>query len=99
MYARMTVAQAKPDSFDEAVTSVRETFLPSAQEQPGYHGFQLLKDRATQQLVGISIWETEAGMRTSGEAGGYFNEAMDRFLDLVASPPVTTTHEVVVSEP
>jgi hypothetical protein len=99
MYARMTVAQAKPDSFDEAVTSVRETFLPSAREEPEYHGFLLLSDRATQQLVGISIWKTEAGMRTGGEAGGYFNEAMDRFLDLVASPPVTTTHEVVVIGP
>jgi len=58
MYARMTVAQAQPDRFDEARTAVQNTFLPAAREQPGYRGFLLLTDQATQQLVGISLWET-----------------------------------------
>ncbi len=99
MHARMTVAQAQPDRFDEALTAARETFLPAAREQPGYHGFLLLSDRAKQELVGITIWETEAGMRTGGEAGGYYQEAMERFADLLVSPATTSTHEVAMSEP
>ena len=99
MHARMTVANAQPDRFDEAVAAVREAFLPAAQEHPGYRGFLLLTDRATQQLVGISLWETEADLQTSGGAGGYYQERMARFVDLLVAPPTTTTHEVAVREP
>ena len=35
MHARMTVAHAQPEHFDEAVAAVQEAFLPAAQEQPG----------------------------------------------------------------
>lgn len=99
MHARMTVAQAQPDRFDEALAAVQETFLPAAREQPGYRGFLVLTDRATQQLVGISFWESEAAMQTSGGASGYFQQRMDDFSGLVVSPPTTTTHEVAVREP
>ena len=99
MHARMTVAHARPDRFDEAVAAVQETFLPAAREQSGYRGFLLLTDRATQQLVGISVWETEGDLRTSGGTGGYYQERMARFGDLLVGPPTTTTHEVAVREP
>ena len=99
MHARMTVAQAQPDRCDEAVAAVQEAFLPTAREQPGYRGFLLLTDRATQQLVGISVWEAEADLRTSGGTGGYYQERMAGFVDLLVGPPTTTTHEVAVREP
>src|SRR5918998_1147519 len=72
MHARMTVAYTQPDRFDEALASVQEAFLPAAQAQPGYQGFLLLTDRETQQLVGISLWEAEADMHSSGGSGGYY---------------------------
>ena len=99
MHARMTVAHAQPDRFDEAVAAVQETFLPAARERSGFRGFLLLTDRATQQLVGISLWETEADLRASGGAGGYYQERMARFADLLVGPPTTTSHEVAVREP
>ena len=99
MHARMTVAQAQPDRFEEARTAVQETFLPAAREQPGYRGFLLLTDRATQQLVGISFWETEADVQSSGGAGGYYEQRMADFVDLLVGPPTSTTHEVAVREP
>lgn len=99
MYARMTIAQAQPDRFDEALAAVQKAFLPAAREQPGYGGFLLLTDRATRQLVGISFWESEAAMESSGGASGYFQQRMDDFQGLVVSPPTTTTHEVAVREP
>ena len=99
MHARMTVAQAQPDRFDEAVAAVQEAFVPAAKEQPGYRGFLLLTDRATRQLVGISLWETEADLSASGRGGGYYRQRMADFVGYLTEPPTTTTHEVVVNEP
>jgi heme-degrading monooxygenase HmoA len=98
MYARMTVAQVQAERFDEALSAVQEAFLPAAQEQPGYRGFLLLTDRATQQLVGISLWETEAHLQSSGGASGYYQQRMNEFAALLTEPPTTTTHEVAVWE-
>lgn len=96
MHARMTVAHARPERFDEAVTAVREAFLPAAQGQSGYRGFLLLTDRGANQLVGISLWETEADMQASGGGGGggYYQERMADFAGFLTEPAVTTTHEV-----
>ena len=99
MHARMTVAYTQPDRFDEALAAVKEAFLPAAQKQPGYQGFLLLTDRETQQLVGISLWETESDMQGSGGTGGYYQRRMDDFTGFLIEPPTTTTHEVVVREP
>lgn len=99
MYARMTVAQVQPERFDEAVNAVRDTFAPAAREQPGYQGFLLLTDRSRQQLVGISVWETENDMQRSGGSSGYYAQRMADFTALLVEPPITTTHEVAVREP
>ena len=99
MHARMTIAHAQPDRFEEAMASVQEAFLPAAREQTGYQGFLLLTDRASGQLVGISFWESEAAMQSSGGAGGYYQQRMADFASMLVSPPVTTTHEVAVREP
>jgi heme-degrading monooxygenase HmoA len=99
MHARMTVAHVQPDHFEEALTAVQEAFLPAAQEQPGYRGFLLLTERATQQLVGISFWETAGDMQSSGGASGYYQQRMNDFVGLLTEPPTTTTHEVAVREP
>ncbi len=86
MHARMTVAHVQPEHFDEALAAVQEAFL-------------LLTDRETQQLVGISFWETEADMQTSGGGSGYYQQRMKDFLGFLTEPPTTTTHEVAVREP
>jgi heme-degrading monooxygenase HmoA len=99
MHARMTVAHAQPDRFDEAVAAVQEAFVPAAREQPGYPGFLLLTDRDQLELVGISFWETEADLQTSGGESGYYQQRMADFVGLLEGPPTSTTHEVVVREP
>ena len=98
MYARMTVAHVQPDHFDEAAAAVQEAFLPAAQAQPGYQGFLLLTARESQQLVGISLWESEAAMQSSGGSGGYYQQQMADFANMLVAPATTTTHEVVVRD-
>lgn len=99
MYARMTVAHAQPDRFEEALAIVKDAFFPAASEQPGYRGFLLLTDRAQHQLVGISLWETAADVETSGGATGYYRQQMADFGGLLVGPATTTTLEVAVREP
>ena len=99
MHARMTIAHALPDRFDEAVTAVRDAFLPAAQAQSGYQGFLLLTDPTQHQLVGISLWDSEAAVQGSGGASGYYQQQMADFRGLLVGPPTTTTCNVVVREP
>ena len=95
MFARMTQAQATPDTFDQAV---QQTFAPAAREQTGYAGFLLLASRDTQQLVGISLWEGEEALQASGGSGGYYEQRMRDFVGLLSGSPSTTTYDVVVQE-
>ena len=99
MHARMTVATVQPELFDEARAAVQEAFLPAAQEQPGYGGFLLLTDHTTRQLIGISFWETEAAMQSSGGGSGYYQQRMSDFIGFLTQPPTTTSYEVAVREP
>lgn len=99
MHARMTLAQAQADRFDEALASVQESFVPAAREQGGYRGFLLLTDRSRHQLVGISFWDTDAHMHDTGSVGGYYRQQMDDFVGLLVGPPTTTIHEVEIREP
>jgi heme-degrading monooxygenase HmoA len=99
MYARMTMAQAQPERFDEAVTAVQDTFVSAAQQKLGYRGFLLLTERDQQRLVGISLWESEADMQSSGGTSGYYRQQLAEFTDLLVTPATTTTHEVAVREP
>src|SRR5687768_16692229 len=99
MHARVTIAHPQPDRFEEARAAVPETFLSAAREQPGYQGFLLLADRANGQLIGITLWESESAMLSSGGSGSYYQQQMADFANMLVSPPATTTHEVVVREP
>ena len=98
MHARVTIAYPQPDRFDEAASVVRQTFQPAAREQPGFRGFMLLADRATHQLIGITLWETEADMAASAGSGGYYPDRMKDFAGLLVAPATTTTHEVAAFE-
>ena len=98
MHARVTMAHPQPDRFDEAASVVQQTFQPAAREQPGFRGFMLLADRAAHQLIGITLWETEADMAASAASGGYYRDRMEDFAGLLAAPATTTTHEVAAFE-
>lgn len=99
MYARTTIAEVQPERFEDAVATVREAFAPAARERPGYAGFLLLTNRDQNQLIGISLWNSEADLQNSGGASGYYEQRMQDFADFVARPASTTTHEVVIQEP
>lgn len=99
MHARMTVARPKAEQFDAAVRAVEETFVAAAREQDGYRGFLLLAGQSRQEIVGISFWDTESAVQSTGSGSGYYRQQMTDFVGLLQSDPTTTVHDVIVREP
>lgn len=96
MHARTTVATIPANQFDEAVEFVQKSFAPAASEQPGFRGFTLLVDRSQCQVVGITLWDTEANLMASSGAGGYYQDRLAQFRAYVSGTPVSTTYEVAL---
>ncbi len=68
MHARVTTTQAAPESADESLKVVREQVLPQARQIPGFAGVLSLVDRETGKGITVTLWESEAALRTSEEA-------------------------------
>lgn len=98
MHARVTMANVDPDRFDDAIPAVKETFQPAAREQPGFRGFLLLADPASHQLIGITLWETEADMTASAGDSGYYAARIAEFNSMLVTPATTTACEVAAFE-
>lgn len=98
MHARMTVARPLPDRLDDAIALTREVFASAAREQQGYRGFLLFVDRGAQQLTGVSLWTSAADRQASAGSGGYYQDGVAAFMQLLTAPPITTDVEVAIHD-
>ena len=55
MFARMSILEGSPDQIDEGLRHVREQVLPFMQQQDGFKGFIVLRDRQTGKVIGVSL--------------------------------------------
>jgi len=69
MYIRVAQATMDPGKVDEVLALIREVGLPGMGEQPGFHNAYVGFNRATNQGVVVSTWDTEehANFRASPE--------------------------------
>ncbi len=95
MYARLVIAQAKPDKIEELVKIYEGSIVPAAKDQKGCLGAFLLVDNETGKGISQVMWETEADMK-AGEASGYLREQIAKAAVTFASPPVVERYEVRV---
>src|SRR5919202_6360637 len=65
-YARASQGRVQPDALED--TSLGQQMAEAAQRQPGYAGFLLLADRANQDVLGLSYWESLEALE--GTEGG-----------------------------
>ena len=93
MYARVTTVQVRPGMEDEASRLTREAVLPALKERPGFGGFFLLTDRATQQGLAVALWETEADLQAT-EATGHYREQLGKLATVLAGPPTMAIYAV-----
>ena len=95
MYARLVIAQVKPDMLDEFVRIYRDSIVPAAKEQKGFAGAYLMLDRSSFKGMSEVLWESEEDMK-AGEASGYLREQIAKIAVTFASPPATERYEILV---
>ena len=68
MHARVTLTHGPVTEVDTTVSRVRDV-LPMLQKQHGFKGMYVLVDRQAGKGITFSLWETEADMKASDDAG------------------------------
>ncbi len=97
MYAAVNYTQIQPGKMNEAIAIVRDSIMPAAQDQQGYRGGFLLTDPNADKAIVIGLWETEADA-PADDAGGWYQEQVSKFAQLIAGPVVRELYEVSAGE-
>ena len=72
MYARVILAQFRPEQTDEVIQLYREAVVSEHRKQHGSKGTMVLTDRATGKGISITFWETGADLQASDEVSPYY---------------------------
>lgn len=94
MHGRIVSVQVKPEDLGKAVGVYRDSVIPAAKEQKGFHDALLFTDSATGRAVSITIWETEEDL-LAGQASGYYQEQIAKFAELMIRTPEQEGYELV----
>ena len=68
MHARVNITNGAASEIDETIRRVREV-LPMLEKQHGFKGMYVLVDRQGGKGITFTLWDNEADMKASEEAG------------------------------
>ena len=94
MHARLVTSQFHVDKLDEAIQLYRESILPEVRQLPGFKGYTALLDRSRGKAIALTLWESEADARASGEGSAFMQASLAQFAPFYAAPPVIEIYEV-----
>ncbi len=94
MHAGVNYLQVQPGKMDEMVSIFRDSVLPASRSQPGFNGACMLTDRSRDKAIAIGLWETEAAIPAVDKAGGYYQEQIAKFAQLLVGSPVREIYAV-----
>jgi hypothetical protein len=97
MFARHVTVHGSPARIDEGIRVQREHVLPVLRDCAGFKAQLFLVDRHKGEVIGISLWQTEADMVASEEKVSVVRQ---RVADQVRAsiPPVVRIYELPVFE-
>jgi heme-degrading monooxygenase HmoA len=95
MHARMTTIRTQPGKLAEALSIARDSIAPLAKEQQGFKSLITLTDSESEELILISLWETEDDLE-AGENSGYYEEQLGKLSSVLAGLAVRETFEADV---
>ena len=98
MHARVVTSQFQLDKLEEAGQLYRESILPEVRQLPGFKGRMVLGDRSTGKVITLTLWESEADARASGEGSAFMQATVAKFAPFYAAPPVIEIYEVAGQE-
>ncbi len=93
MHARVVSYIGQLGKTEEIVRGFQEQITPAAARQRGFAGGLLLTDPATDKVMVVSLWDTEAAM-VQGEADGYMQSQLAHIRRLAANRPTLEHFEV-----
>ena len=93
MFARTTHLQLQPSKMDEFKRVFQEFIVPTLQRQPGFRSIILLTDDASNKVLGMTQWATEADL-IAIQTGDVNQELLGALRHLVAQPPVQESFTV-----
>lgn len=96
MYARVITFQYQPGKTDEALEILRQTVVPELRQLAGYAGVTNLVDYANNKVVGITLWEKETDLESSG-----MQKLQARFAKVtsyLAAAPIVENYQVTDRE-
>jgi len=96
MYARITTTQFSPYRLDEAISIIRESTVPAAQQQQGFKGYLLFVDRSTGKGITITLWEQEEDRECTGPNSDYYRQEIGKVVPLLMDAPNVEDFEIVV---
>jgi heme-degrading monooxygenase HmoA len=98
MHARLITSQFQLDKLEEAGQLYRESILPEVRQLPGFKGRLVLVDRSRGKVIAITLWESEADARASGEGSAFMQASVAKFASFYAAPNVIEIYEVAGQE-
>ena len=98
MHAQLITSQFKLDKLEEAGQLYRESLLPEVRQLPGFKGYTALLDRSRGKAVALTLWESEADARASGEGSAFMQASLAQFAPFYAAPSVIEIYEVARQE-
>lgn len=93
MYARTTTIQAQPGKIEEAIGIARDSIVPRAKEQQGFKGLLALASTDDEEIILISLWETEDDMDAS-EENGYYEDQIGKLSSVFVGRALREAYEV-----
>lgn len=97
MHARVTSFRVQPGKMDEANQISTESIIPAIKQQAGFKNFFVLEDSSSGKAMLITLFETEADMKT-GVGSGFVQQQAAKIAHLLAEAPVVEFYEVHFQE-
>ncbi len=97
MFARQTTFHFKINGLDKAIKIIKESIVPVAKSQKGYHGFYFMIDRKAGKAMAIVLWDSEEDA-IDNEKSHYYQEQLVKVMHIYREPPIREGYEVVVQE-
>ena len=98
MHARLITSQFQLDKLEEAGQLYRESILPELRQLPGFKGRMVLVDRSKGKVISLTLFESEADARASGEGSAFIQASVAKFASFYAAPNVIEIYEVAGQE-
>lgn len=93
MYARVTTVRTQPGKVEEAISIARDSIAPHAQEQQGFNDLLALASSEDEEVIFLSLWETEDDLITS-EDSGYYEDQLGKLSRILAGRAFREAYEV-----